>query len=355
VVIGICFAEPKTCEVFDYQHVASEPERIETRRLNGYLVDASHILIPARTPPPDGVPPLFKGSQPTDGARIKKPGGGYITRSNLILDAEQRTAFLAEAPEAEKWLRPYVGGDELISGDWRWCLWLKNANPKEIRACRPVVERLDRVKEGRLLSPTRSVREFAKFPTLFTQDRQPERNYIGIPEVSSETREYIPIGFLSPDVIASNKLQIIPNGDISLFALITSAMHMAWVRTIGGRLKSDYSYSPTVYNSFPRPDVNNKAEQALAKTGQAILDARANHPGTTLEDLYDPDSMPPDLRRAHLQNDRAVDRLYRRRLFESERERVENLFVLYEQRSAPLMAHSATKKRKPPTNKKPDK
>ncbi len=346
VIIGLCLGEPETRTIYDYQHVAGEPEQIIAGTINGYLVDAPHILIPARTPAPSGLPAMFKGSQPTDGARIKGIDGRYITRSNLILDERNKEELLKKVPEAEKWLRPFVGGDELISGEWRWCLWLKDALPQELRAHPEIMARLDRVREGRLLSPTKSVREFSEYPSLFTQDRQPTVNYVGVPEVSSEARQYIPIGLLSPDVIASNKLQIVPDANGPIFSLLTSSMHMAWMRAVSGRLESRYSYAPTVYNTFPWPDLTDKAKATLTKTGQAILDARANHPGATLADLYDPDTMPPDLRKAHRANDLAVDKLYRKKPFESERERVEFLFARYEQLRAPLIEAKAKKRRK---------
>lgn len=224
----------------------------------------------------------------------------------------------------------------MISGEWRWCLWLKDADPKEVRASKPIQTRLERVRKGRLQSPTASVQAFARYPTLFTQDRQPSVRYLALPEVSSETREYIPVDYLSPKVIASNKLQIIPGAPMIYFALLTSAMHMAWMRTVGGRLKSDYSYSPSIYNSFPWPAMTDRQRTTVEALAQAVLDARERFPDSSLEDLYDADAMPPTLRKAHDALDRAVDRLYRRAGFTFERERVEHLFDLFEHEAAPL-------------------
>jgi len=283
---------------------------------------------------------MHKGSQPTDGARLKKPDGGYMKFSNLILEENDRQVLLAEDPKAKKWLRPYVGGDELISGVWRWCLWLKDADPTEIRASRPVQERLERVRIGRLKSPTPSVREYAKYPTLFTQDRQPNSPYLALPEVSSETREYIPMAVLPETVIASNKLQIITDAPLYYFGILTSAMHMAWMRTVGGRLKSDYSYSPSIYNSFPWPTMTPTQQGIIETLAQGILNARASFKDTELDVLYDQDSMPPLLRKAHAALDKAVDKLYRRKSFAFERERVEHLFDLYEKGAAPMTAQS---------------
>lgn len=184
------------------------------------------------------------------------------------------------------------------------------------------------------------------YPALFTQGRQPNVPYIAIPEVSSETREYIPIAFFGPETIASNKLQIIPGGTLWLFGALTSQMHMAWVRTVAGRLKSDFSYSPTVYNTFPWPDATPAQRAKIEALAQAVLDARAAYPTSSLADLYDPDTMPADLRRAHAALDRAVDRIYRPAAFETDRDRVEHLFGRYEALVNPLERLGAAKNRR---------
>lgn len=343
VIVGMTWSEPKERTIFEYDHVRGDPHASKVSRINGYLIDGPQYAVPARSQPPQGRLRMHKGSQPTDGARLRRPGGGYITYSNLILDEENKTELLARDPKAEKWLRPYVGGDELISGEWRWCLWLKDADPAELRRSAAVQERLDRVRAGRLQSPTESVKEYAKYPTLFTQDRQPSEAYLAVPEVSSETREYIPMAVLQPDVIASNKLQIIVGAPALYFGLLTSAMHMAWMRTVGGRMKSDYSYSPAIYNSFCWPEMTPAQEAQIEGLAEAVLDARDEFPSHTLEDLYDPDAMPPVLRRAHEALDRAVDRLYRRSGFRFERERVEHLFELFEKAAAPLAPQRSPK------------
>ena len=232
----------------------------------------------------------------------------------------------------------------MISGQWRWCLWLKDADPAELKASKPIVERLERVRAGRLQSPTASVREYANYPTLFTQDRQPDTDYLAIPEVSSEMREYIPVAMLPPTVVASNQLRIIPGAPIHYFGILMSVMHMAWMRTVAGRLKSDYRYAPAVYNSFPWPEMTDAQRTRVEELSRAVLDARALFPNSSLDALYDPDAMPPALRRAHRDLDRALDRLYRRAGFASERERVEHLFMRYEKSRAPL---EAGMKRKP--------
>ncbi|MGE0658287.1 MAG: class I SAM-dependent DNA methyltransferase [Reyranellaceae bacterium] len=346
VIVGMTWRDTNERTIFEYDHVRGDPHASKVLRINGYLIDGPQYSVPARSQPPNDRLRMHKGSQPTDGARLRRPEGGYITYSNLILDEANRTELLTRDPNAAKWLRPYVGGDELISGQWRWCLWLKDADPAELRQSAAVQERLDRVRAGRLKSPTPSVKEYAKYPTLFTQDRQPSEPYLAIPEVSSETREYIPMAVLKPDVIASNKLQIIVGAPILYFGILTSAMHMGWMRTVAGRLESRYSYAPAVYNSFPWPELTPSKETQITALAQAVLDARARFPHLSLDDLYDPDAMPPPLRRAHENLDRAVDRLYRRSGFRFERERVEHLFQLFEKEAAPLDTTLANRPRR---------
>ncbi len=344
VITGMTLGEVNERLVFDYATVRSEPQSSSVKQINGYLIDAPHYALPRRGKPQDGMLKMHKGSQPTDGARIRSPAGGYLTFSNLILTDAQRVEFLKQEPKAEAWLRPYVGGDELFSGEWRWCLWLKDQPASALKASKPLAERLARVRSARLNSDTATVKAMANSPTLFTQDRQPSVPYLCVAEVSSETREYVPFDILEPNVIASNKLQIIPNGDILYFSILSSAMHMAWLRTVAGRLKSDYSYSPAVYYSFCWPEMTAIEKEAVSKLGQAIRNIRIKHNTQSLSDLYDADVMPHDIRKAHTALDRAVDRLYRTKPFASERERVEHLFEIYEKRAAPLAPKSAAVK-----------
>ena len=334
VIVGLTLAKDGKRFIYEYDHVRGEPHLSEVARINGYLINGPQYTVSARSRPPEGRLKMHKGSQPTDGARIRKPEGGYQKFSNLILEDSDREELLAADPNCGKWIMPYVGGNELISGHWRWCLWLKDADPSELKASKPVCERLERVRSGRLQSPTASVRDYANYPTLFTQDRQPKSDYLAVPEVSSETREYLPIHILPPTVIASNKLQIIPGAPLYYFGLLTSAMHMAWMRTVTGRLKSDYSYAPSVYNSFPWPEMTDTQRNQIERLSQAILDARALFPDSSLDALYDTDTMPPVLRKAHIVLDKAVDRLYRKAGFTSERARIEHLFERYERMRA---------------------
>ena len=216
-----------------------------------------------------------------------------------------------------------------------------------MKKCPQMLARIAAVREARLKSPTKSVRDAADTPSLFTQDRQPSAPYLAVPEVSSENRRYIPIGFLPESVVASNKLQIIVGGTLFHFGVLTSLMHMAWVRTVCGRLKSDFSYSPAAYNNFPWPvEAREKEVAAVEKAARAVLDARGQFPASTLADLYDPLTMPGELTKAHAALDRAVDRCYRRDPFPSERARVEHLFDLYERLTVPLVAAAPKTKRR---------
>ena len=236
-------------------------------------------------------------------------------------------------------MRPYIGAREYLQGGGRWILALHDVPPNVLAGMPSVRDRIAAVRSYREASRSAPTRKLAQTPTLYHVNVIPTAHFLVVPEVSSERREYVPIGWLEPPTIPSNLVRILENATLKHFALLTSAMHMAWLRQIGGRLKSDYRYSiGLVYNTFPTPTrwASNDRLESLA---QAVLDARAAYPNATLADLYDPDLMPPALRRAHQALDRAggpVDRLYRSRGFVSERERAEHLFMLYEKMRAPL-------------------
>jgi hypothetical protein len=342
VIVGFGLQDVTEKTIFEYADIKGEPHAVKAANINPYLVDAPNIILPSRTTTPPGLPRLIKGSQPTDGG-------------HLILTEEEKAELLSVEPTAEKWLRPYVGGEELINGKHRWCLWLKGINPSELKAMPQVMKRVATVAETRRQSPTKSVREFADQPTLFTQDRQPDKQYIAVPEVSSETRRFIPLAFLPPTVVASNKLQIVECGTAYHFGILCSTMHNAWMRTVAGRLKSDYSYSPSVYNNFPWPDLPSPASgrgenlrAAIETAAQAVLDARAQFPGASLADLYDPLTMPPALLKAHQKLDAAVDRAYGKTGFKSDAERVAFLFERYQALTSLLPAAPAKRSRRKP-------
>lgn len=369
VIVGFGLSEPKTRTIFDYgDDIKDDPSAVMVRNnINPYLVDAPNVILPSRTETPSGLPQLIKGSQPTDGG-------------HLILTEEEKIQFLQTEPQAEKWLRPYIGGEELINGKQRWCLWLKGISPAELRAMPKVMSRIRAVAEMRLKSPTKSVKEFAAQPTLFTQDRQPDTDYLAIPEVSSENRHFIPIGFLSQNIIASNQLQIIAGGTLYLFGVLNSTMHNAWMRTVAGRLESRYRYAPAVYNNFPFPTTPSSpplpaqgkgnenpssigrgtgVREKIEAAAQAILDARALYPDASLADLYDPTAMPPELSKAHAVLDKAVDAAYQykaspelsRRGGKDDAARVAFLFERYQQLTSLLPVIAAKSRRKPPITK----
>ena len=340
VIIGLAKRgdAPRERRLFSYDTPKSESHESRHTALSPYLFDASglnnpRIVVKESAQPLNGLPPLLSGSQPIDDG-------------NYIFKADERVAFLREEPNAELYLRPFVGSREFLQGGERWILALKDANPADLRAMPKIVERMQAVRAFRAKSKRKSTLAIADYPTQYNVNVIPSTPFLVVPEVSSERREYIPIGWLEPPVIPSNKIRILPNATLWQFGLLTSTMHMAWVRNIGGRLKSDFSYGiGIIYNTFPMPPVSAERLQLLAPYADAVLAARAAHPDATLADLYDPDLMPVELRKAHRALDGAVDRLYRRSPFSSDRERVEHLLGLYEKMMVPLAA-SATPRRR---------
>ena len=339
VIIGLDDRDgvPAARRLFSYDDPKGDPHESAHAVLSPYLFDAGgladpHLVVREESRPINGMARLAIGSKPIDGG-------------NYIFNADERAELLAKEPGAEEFLRPYVGSREFLRGGDRWILALHGAPPQTLRQLPEVRRRVAAVKAVRAASKSKSTRDLAATPTRYHVNVLPTSPFLVVPEVSSERREYAPVGWLEPPVVPSNLVRILENATLSDFAILTSAMHMAWLRHIGGRLKSDYRYSiGLVYNTFPMPpkDVDLSPLDPLA---HAVLNARAAHSGATLADLYDPDLMPVGLRRAHQALDRAVDRLYRPRRFSAERERVEHLFTLYEQMRAPLVS-SAKKRRR---------
>ena len=341
VIIGLDKREAvhKEKRLFAYPDINGEPEETSLTAITPYLFDGSglanpHLVVGTESQSINGLAKLIIGSKPID-------GGHYI------LDADERDALLAECPEAAPYVRPFIGAWEYLNGGERWILWLGEAPPDLLRQAPALRERVRDVRAFRQQSKSPPTRKLAETPTLYHVNIIPDAPFLVVPKVSSERRQYVPIGWLEPPTIPSDLVFVLQSATKPIFALLTSAMHMAWMRYFGGRLKSDYRYSiGVVYNTFPLPPVSAKDLQRLTPHADAVLAVRANHPNATLADLYDPDAMPPDLRRAHSALDRAVDRLYRRARFASERERVEHLFALYEQLQAPLAAEAAGKRKK---------
>lgn len=334
VIVGFGADNLKSKLLYEYDSVKSDPVERQVPNINGYLVPGANIFITSRGKPIHSNPTLFKGSQPTD--------GGY-----LIFEPDEMKEFIKQEPNSKKWFREYIGGAELMRGTTRYCLWLKDCPPNELKAMPKVLEQLKKVAEARLNSSTASVREYAKYPSLFTQDRQPTSDYLAMPRVSSGRRTFIPISYLTSDTIAHEKLLIIPDADLFLFGILTSLNHNIWTKKLSGRLKSDISYSPAVYNNFPWPkDPSTKHKKSVEEKAQKVLDVRAQFPDSSLADLYDPLTMPPALVKAHQELDRAVDLCYRPQAFPNETARIEYLFELYNEYTAPLMKVEKKKKTK---------
>ncbi len=341
VIIGLSHEvnAPEWKRLFSYENIKSEPEETQHKWLSPYLFDASglknrHLVVEDQSTAITPRPRMFNGPKATD-------GGHYIFREG------EYDSFISREPMAKDILSPFIGALEFIRGKKRWILDFRDVPPSKIRQMPLVQERIALVRDFRKNSKKTATRKLAAYPTQLEGNTFAKTTSLVIPQVSSERRHYVPFGWLEPPTIASDKLRFIENAELHMLSVLISAMHMAWMRTVTGRMKSDYMYSiGVVYNTFPWPDLDDKAKATLTQTGQAILDARAAWPEATLADLYDPDAMPANLRKAHQANDKAVDRLYRKKPFESERERVEHLFMLYEKLSAPVLAASKPKPRK---------
>ena len=326
VIIGFQYdGRNETKRLFDYETPQSEAYEVLVKNINPYLVDAPDIVIPSRNKPLCNVPEIKFGNQPND--------GGY-----LLLSDEEKGNIIAKEPKAKRFIRKFLGAQEFINGQTRWCLWLKGVNPNDWRSLSTVVRQVEAVKKYRLESAREATRKLAETAYLFGWISHPETDYVIIPSVSSEKRKYIPIGFMSKDVIASNLCLIIPNATLYHFGLLTSTMHMAWMRAVCGKLKSDYRYSNNlVYNNYPFPEaVSEKQQIKVEEKAQAVLSARELFPGSTLADIYDPLSMPKELLKTHRELDEAVDACYRRSPFKTELERLEYLFELYTKYAEPL-------------------
>ena len=267
--------------------------------INRYLFDGENILVHSRSTPICKVPKMIYGNKPADGG-------------HLIIEDEDIEDFLMKDPLAAQFIKPLIGASEYIKNKKRWCLWLEGANPSEIKKCPKVLERVKLCKESREGSIAAGIRKFAATPSLFAQRTQPvDKDFIVVPRVSSQNRRYIPLGFIQAGTIVTDRVQVIPDATVYDFGILISNVHMAWMRTTCMRMKSDYSYSKdVVYNNFPWPTPTAEQKAKIEQTAQAILDARALYPDCSLADLYDEVTMPPELRKAHQQNDKAVMQAY---------------------------------------------
>jgi len=332
VIIGFANFNINNKSIFEYEDIRGEAHEMKVRNINPYLVDAKDILIDKSSSPICNVPKMSFGNMPLD--------GGY-----LLFSAEEKIEFVKKEPKAEKYILPLISAYEFLNAEKRWCLWLVEVEPSELKQMPEVLKRVELVKEFRLDSVAPSTQKFASIPTLFRDRNRPE-TFIVVPRVSSENRPYIPFGFFDKNSIVSDTCMSIPNGNLYHFGVLMSKMHMAWVKTTCGRLKSDFRYSKDiVYNNYPWPETpTDKQKVAIVTVAQKVLDTRLEFPNSSLADLYNLLTMPPALVKAHNELDKAVDLAYRSQPFTSEAKRMEFLFELYEKYTADMFTMRKQKK-----------
>jgi len=334
VIIGFSNFEIPEKRLFEYEETMGDAHEIKCKNINSYLVNGPDVLLSNRTEPINKVPKMIWGNKPTD-------AGHFLFENENI-----KNEFIRIEPDAEKWIRPYMSGDDLIQGKYRYCLWLREIEPWQLNQLPEVKKRVQAVKKSRLESKAEITRRKAETPTLFVQISQPDSNYLAIPEVSSERRKYIPIGFINQEVIASNTIQLVPNATQFHFGILTSLMHNIWMRYTCGRLESRFRYSNTiVYNNYPWPEnPTEKQVKAIEVAAEKVLNTRSGFPKSSLADLYNPLTMPPALVKAHNELDKAVDLAYRPQPFIGETNRMTFLFELYEKYTADLFTKQKPKK-----------
>jgi hypothetical protein len=325
VVIGFAMFNTNTKHLYDYESPDAEPMMVLAQNINPYLIDADDVVISTRTKPICDMPEMLYGSKPVDDGQ-------------LFFTEEEKIEFLRKEPHAKKYMRVVISAHEFINGESRYCLWLEDVSPAELRDMPEVMKRVDNVKRFRADSKKLATVKLAATPYLFAEIRQPKSEYVLVPRHSSENRRYIPMAFFTKDYIVSDSCTALPQASLYHFGVLTSVMHMAWMRQVCGRIKSDYRYSNSlVYNNFPWPEKPTAAQQRKVEAAaQHVLDVRAKYPDSTLADLYDPDAMPKALLDAHKTLDAAVDACYRTKVFRSELERLEFLFALYRKYSEPM-------------------
>jgi hypothetical protein len=335
VIIGFSNQDRLFKKLFVYDEHASEPMQINVKNINPYLIEGNDITILSRSTPICDVPPIIFGSMPNDGG-------------HLLLTEKEKEDYIAQEPKGELFIRPFSGGDEFINNFNRYCFWLKDVSPDEIKSLPILISRIKKVKEYRMISRRDTTKKLANYPFLFGEIRQPNAKYILIPNLSSGLRRYIPIGFKDSETIASNLALIIPNANLFHFGLLTSLMHMVWIKYVCGMLGTSVRYSnKLVYNNFPWPEnPTDKQRQTVEEKAQKVLDVRKEFPNSSLADLYDPLTMPPALVKAHQELDKAVDLCYRPQPFPNETKRIEYLFELYEKYTKPLLNEKKVKKKK---------
>lgn len=325
VIIGFALKGRKEKELFHFAAVTGNPVKSLVKQINAYLIDAPPVFIDKKSAPICKAPEMIFGSMPND--------GGYY-----LLTKEERKILIKENPGISKVIRPFMGADEFINNIPKYCIWLHGMSPEKYRSIKTVQERIKKVKAHRESSTRQATRKLAEFPAVFGEIRQPETGYLFIPRVSSERRRYIPIGFMSKKTIAGDTALVLPNAGYYEFGVLTSVMHMAWMSYVGGRLKSDYRYSASiVYNNFPWPSPTARQKEKVENEARTVLDIRSHYPDSSLADLYDPNTMPPELVKAHQKLDKAVEAAYGK-TFTNNADRAAHLFYLYQTLTEGLIA-----------------
>ena len=319
VIIGFGLVENKEKKLFVYDDIKGEPHSLVAKNINPYLLDAPNIVVVARKKPISKVPEMVNGSKPTDGG-------------NLLMSEEEKAKFLEIEPKAAQFVRRFMGSEELINNLPRFCIWLVDCPPHALREMPHLMKRVEAVQAMRKASSKEATQRDANKPSLFAEIRQPSSDFIAIPKTSSEKRYYSPVALLDRNVVISTELFSVENTTLYHFGILASTMHNAWLRSVAGRLKSDYRYSASlVYNNFPWPTKpSEKHIEEVETASKKILEARSKYHESSLADLYDPRSMPPDLAKAHQNLDRAVDTAYGKSTFKTEADRVAFLFELYQ-------------------------
>lgn len=320
VIIGFAMSEPGERVIYDYDDPKGEPHALAVKNVNPYLVDAPDVVLSRRDHPICLAPEIGIGNKPIDDG-------------NFLFSTEEKVRFLKTEPTASRFFKRFWGADDFLYNSPRWCLWLRDCSPSELRAMPNVLSRVEAVRAFRSASRSAPTKKLASTPTRFHVENFTGDPFLLIPRHSSEKRRYVPLGFMGHEDLAGDSCLVATNASLFHFGVLSSAMHVAWVRYTCGRLESRYRYSKDiVYNNFPWPEPPEKKHtQAIEQAVQGVIDARARFPGSSFADLYDPAAMPPELTRAHQALDRAVDAAYGRKAFSSDAERVAFLFELYRQ------------------------
>ena len=320
VIVGFASFDTTNKKIFEYENIKAEAHEKIVKNITPYLVEGDDIVIEKRRKPICDVPNISFGSMPNDGG-------------NFLLTDEEKEELIKQEPLSEKYIKPLLSASEFLNGKNRWCLWLEDLNPNDLKSMSLVKQRVENVKKLREESSREATKKLAEYPTLFGEIRQPKSEYIGIPLNTSGNRIYIPFGYFPKDFISNNTMSVVAKSSLFHFGVLTSIMHMSWIKYICGRIKSDYRYSnELVYNNYPFPkNVSEKQKKAVEEKAQNVLNIRSQFSDCSLADLYDPLSMPPNLKKAHQELDKAVDNCYGSKLFKNDKERIEFLFGLYEE------------------------